>query len=56
MARSVVWDGARLAVAGLLVGGGAALLGTRVLQSILAAAVPAWRASRKAPADALGTE
>lgn len=80
VARSVVWDGARLAALGLLVGGGAALLGSRVLQSLLfdvqptdpvtfalvavammgvatlAAAVPAWRASRKAPADALGGE
>ncbi len=80
VARSVVFDGVRLATAGMLVGGGAALLGGRVLRSLLfeveatdvatftvvstamlvvaiaAAAVPAWRASRKAPADVLGAE
>jgi len=80
VARSVVFDGVRLAAAGMLVGGGGALLGGRVLRSLLfeveatdvatftvvstamllvavaAAAVPAWRASRKAPADVLGAE
>ncbi|HKJ01181.1 MAG TPA: ABC transporter permease [Longimicrobiales bacterium] len=80
VARSVVWDGTRLAALGLVVGGGAAFAGGRVLQSllfdvqptdpatfgvvslavmvvaVLAAAVPAWRATRKAPADALGAE
>lgn len=80
VARSVVWDGTRLAAVGLLVGGGGALLGGRVLQALLfnveptdmptfavvtvamlgvatmAAAVPAWRASRKSPADVLSAE
>ena len=77
VARSVVWDGARLAAVGLVVGGGVALLGGRLLESLLfnvttrdpatfavvaatmmavataAAAIPAWRAARKSPADAL---
>jgi predicted permease len=80
VARSVVWDGARLAGVGLLLGGGAALAGGRILRALLfnveptdaptffsvsaamlvvavvAAAVPAWRASRKAPADVLSAE
>lgn len=80
VARAVVWDGTRLAAIGLFVGGGAALLGGRVLQALLfnveptdtptfavgmaamlavatlAAAVPAWRASRKPPADVLSAD
>jgi predicted permease len=80
VARSVVWDGTRLAAMGLVVGGGAALLAGRLLQALLfnveptdtstfaavvvamlavavsAAAVPAWRASRKSPADVLSAE
>lgn len=80
VARSVVWDGARLAGVGLVIGGIGALLSGRVLESLLfnvestdpmtfavvasalllvatlAAAVPAWHASRKAPADVLGGE
>ena len=80
VARSVVWDGARLAGVGLLLGGAAALAGGRILQALLfqveptdvptfftvsvamlgvatvAAAIPAWRASRKAPADVLSAE
>lgn len=80
VARAVVWDGARLAVAGLVLGGVGALLAGRVLQAllfnveptdpatfilvaaamlgvaVLAAALPAWRATRKAPAEALAAE
>lgn len=80
VARSVVLDGVRLAGAGVLLGGGAALLGARALESLLfgvraadpvtyasvafamlavatvAAAIPAWRASRRTPAEALAAE
>jgi len=80
VARSVVLDGVRLALLGMVIGGGGAILGGKVLRSllfevettdiptlatvsgamltvvVLAAVVPAWRASRKPPADALGAE
>jgi predicted permease len=80
VARSVVLDGVRLALVGMVIGGGGAILGGKVLRSLLfevkttdiptfatvsgamlivvvvAATVPAWRASRKPPADALSAE
>jgi predicted permease len=80
VARSVVWNGVRLASVGLAVGVAAALVSTRLLGSFLfhvppsdpvtfgsvaillmavilvAAAVPAWRASRREPVEALAAE
>ncbi len=78
VARGVVADSLKLAGAGVVIGGVAALAGARVLENLLfevettdlmtlgatgvgllvvatvAAAVPALRAARKSPADALG--
>jgi ABC-type lipoprotein release transport system permease subunit len=80
VARSVVWEGVRMAVLGLVVGGGVALLAGRWMEALLfqvepadpvtlaavaglmlavvllAASVPAWRATRREPAEALAAE
>ena len=80
VAGSVVWQGVRMAGLGALVGGGFALVTSRVLDELLfqveptdpvafgwaagailavaalAAAVPAWRAARRPPAEALARE
>ena len=80
VAGSVVWQGVRMAALGATVGGGSALLASRVLEGLLfsveptdpvafawaasailvvaavAAAVPAWRAARRPPAEALARE
>lgn len=80
VARSVVLDGLRLAGVGLGIGSATALLGGRILESllfdvnaadpvtfgavvvatltlvVLSSAIPAWRASRKEPVEALGAD
>ncbi|MEQ9401493.1 MAG: ABC transporter permease [Longimicrobiales bacterium] len=80
VARAVVWDGVRLTILGLVVGGMAAWFGgglldrflfqveagdpftfiataaAMLLVAVVAAAVPAWRATRRAPVEALTAE
>lgn len=80
VARSVVWQGVKMAALGAVIGAGGAALGVRVLEGLLfsipptdpvtfvvaaaitlavaalAAAIPAWRAATRPPAEALAQD